>query len=451
MNTNSDRTSSRIVLLFAALLGVAGCQRPFVEPSRPEFEILEPDLSTVFANATITLAVRASSFRDIARVDINGDTLLFDEDAQQWVGDYTLQNGFNRLVVSVTDTDGLTARDTAYAVHDRLTLNRTAPSLPEGRGGHTATFLPDGTLLVTGGATRAAGEALHDAVYWPFNTDTFHSVADLMVAARTGHTATLLPDGRVLLLGGSRRDQSADVEDLVEAVEMFVPHTRTFEPVPFRGSPVRRTLHTATLHRDGGRTFIDLYGGQGDVSYEPTPSFGTRSDLRRFEFRNDSLIALSPAPGADLDVAISGHTQTELEPFQAAEEKRYLIAGSFFAADVEEDLSFILDYSARSSVDQRPVDALRTNRARHASVLLADGFVGTFGGRGSTFIEVLNRPEIYSEEAERSFIYPQTNVLLRTYGLTATKLPNQRILLLGGFLPSGQSTATSAIVWPPNL
>src|SRR5689334_12285474 len=75
--------------------------------------------------------------------------------------------------------------------------------LPEGRGEHTATLLPDGRVLVVGGQTDAANAntALNKATIYNAQTNSWAEAAT-MTAARSGHTATLLPDGRVLVVGG---------------------------------------------------------------------------------------------------------------------------------------------------------------------------------------------------------------------------------------------------------
>ena len=71
-------------------------------------------------------------------------------------------------------------------------------SLNTGRSSHTATILPDGKVLVAGGYNRAYlnSAELYDPLLntWPTLTS--------MNTAREYHTATMLPNGKVLVAGG---------------------------------------------------------------------------------------------------------------------------------------------------------------------------------------------------------------------------------------------------------
>ena len=68
---------------------------------------------------------------------------------------------------------------------------------PVSGGGHAATKLRDGRVLITGGGNDDASAT---AILFEPDNDTF-SEAALMKLPRTGHTATLLNDGRVLIIG----------------------------------------------------------------------------------------------------------------------------------------------------------------------------------------------------------------------------------------------------------
>jgi len=91
-----------------------------------------------------------------------------------------------------------------------LTLTQAAPAfavsgwgsaspLTMGRQNHTATLLSNGKVLVVGG--DGVTGVLASAELYDLTSDSWSS-AGALITARTGHTATLLSNGKVLVVGG---------------------------------------------------------------------------------------------------------------------------------------------------------------------------------------------------------------------------------------------------------
>ena len=70
----------------------------------------------------------------------------------------------------------------------------------ERRGSYTATLLPDGKVLVVGGSRN--GDGLSSAELYEPKTGTWGKVSGHLATARWQHTATFLSDGKVLIAGG---------------------------------------------------------------------------------------------------------------------------------------------------------------------------------------------------------------------------------------------------------
>jgi N-acetylneuraminic acid mutarotase len=115
-------------------------------------------------------------------------------------------------------------------------------SMATARIRQTATLLQDGKVLVVGGSNSGSGQTaaayLNSAEEYDAAGDSWTS-AGQMVSARSGHTATLLPNGHVLVAGGS------DGDTTLATVEDFDPGASKWsEAAPMA---VARWLHTSTL------------------------------------------------------------------------------------------------------------------------------------------------------------------------------------------------------------
>ena len=123
-------------------------------------------------------------------------------------------------------------------------------SMVEARGYHTATLLPDGRVLVTGGRSNnsSTGHALSSAELFDPTTGTWTRTAS-MSRGRAYQTATLLPDGKVLVAGAGVDGAKVDVTD---TAELYDPASGTWTST---GSMTvhARAISRSALDRRGAR------------------------------------------------------------------------------------------------------------------------------------------------------------------------------------------------------
>lgn len=93
------------------------------------------------------------------------------------------------------------------------------------RAGHTATVLPSGKVLVVGGLTaNVAFSATNTAELYDPATGVFTPTGPMSVP-REGHSATLLPNGKVLIAGGD-----PNYSPCYNSAELYDPATGLFTP-----------------------------------------------------------------------------------------------------------------------------------------------------------------------------------------------------------------------------
>ena len=115
--------------------------------------------------------------------------------------------GFYDVVATSIEETAITASATVTVTTSSSRFTPTG-SLNEARGLHTATLLPDDKVLVAYGSnsssyTNATGYVgLSSIEVYDPGTGTFAEIVGEDGAGIYGHTATLLPNGKVLLAGG---------------------------------------------------------------------------------------------------------------------------------------------------------------------------------------------------------------------------------------------------------
>lgn len=232
---------------------------------------------------------------------------------------------------------------------------------------HTATLMPDGKVLVAGGCKVSSTDPPGIKEFYNlFNTNLFSPYAELydpsnetwtmtgsMGIGRIYHTATLLPDGRVLMAGGS--SVYPPWGGIFSGAELYNPSDGTWKPTGAMTVP--RTFHTATLLSDGRVLVAGGFGTNGVLSsaelYDPaTGKWTATGPLKTSRARH---VAALLADGKVL--AAGGGKSRSLNAVSDAE---------------------LYDPAAGKWTG---CGSLRTGRIQPTATLLADGRVLIAGGR----------------------------------------------------------------------
>ena len=428
---------SRLALALVLLVAVGGCDRDGVEPLRPGFTVQSPNLDAVLTEPDLTLSVRADGSGQITAVRIAGQDAQRDGDL--FSASLTLKRGLTAIPIEGLGDDGeRVLADTAYALFalPQTELLPTPPGLTGG-GALTLTTLPDGRVLVAGGepadgASRADATLLR-TVGGLLGVDGTISLRE----ARYNHSATLLPDGSVLLIGGSRERRPRTRGDFAQTVERIVPGQTVSQAVPFTGGAPQRSGHVARLVEVDGEWILYLIGGV--VPGEP-PLTTPTVDVLRFEPGSEPrLTTLSPPGGAGTLPELPAPILLDLRsaPSGNAASALYGLGPSEPAAA---RLTWAPPGPANYPVGLRVQDLaspLATPRTNAASAALPGGLFLVSGGQDESGA-ALGSVEALAPAAGRAFAFDAAGALRRgRFGHAATSLGPGRMLTLGGYDDEG--------------
>jgi len=299
-----------------------------------------------------------------------------------------------------------------------------AMSVP--RMGHTLTMLGDGRVLAIGGLRNVGFRAaLASAEIYDPATASFTPTGS-MSTTRENFTATLLRDGRVLMVGGS-----ANGVDTISSAELYDPRTGKFRPTGHLNQP--RESHAATLLSSGG---VLITGGArsdrpgGYIAYDTAEIYDPVTDKFSFAARmvSDRL----------------GQTSTMLD------DGAVLVAGGRSSHVVGRGFAAPRSLTALKSAEVfdpeigqfRAVGSMQIPRFLQTATLLNDGSVLMVGG-WTLFGAVaggLTQAERYDPLTRAFTSAGSTQVGRLTH--TATLLPDGEVLVAGGVDALSKVTAS---------
>ncbi len=279
-------------------------------------------------------------------------------------------------------------------------------SLNDARYLHTATLLPNGQVLVAGGFNYNGSNyvTLASAELYDPATGAWALTGSLN-DARGAHTATLLPNGQVLVAGGGNDDGN------LASAELYDPATGTWT---YTGSPdVSRGFSTATLLANGQVLIAGGDDGGGDSwtgaeLYDPVT--GTWSNT------------------GSMTTPRELHTATRLPNGQV------LVAGG-----EDPNLGYYLHYGITASADLydpatgtwTPTGNLAHPRYDNTATLLPNGQVLVAGYN----LDNGGDAELYDPATGAWSL--TGSLATERYYYTATLLPSGKVLAAGGEDPNG--------------
>ncbi len=328
---------------------------------------------------------------------------------------------------------------------------RTAPMLFNHGGGLTATLLNNGQVLILGGSNLPSAAELYDPV-----SGKFTAAASPAQPHGGGATATLLANGQVLLVGGFSVPGGTVTTNLNSGAEVYNPQTGTFAltgPMNFN-----RNAQTATLLPDGrvlvagGKalgnfgTFVSILPFDSAEIYDPaTGQFSLTSPMQTAREAHVAillsngkvlLVGGDAIGSAELFDPVSGQfTLTNSQgliqvylfgaPAQLLSDGQVLVEGGGNGGTGSTNSAELYNPATGAFT---PASALSIPRAFAQAALLLDGRVLVTGGSPVCCSTSVSSAEIYTPVTE-GLITSQTGLTFRV-AAGNTSVPTQTVAVL---------------------
>lgn len=334
----------------------------------------------------------------------------------------TLLSDGKLLVAGGDDSGGGFPVATAEVYNLANNMWTAAGPLNTARSLHTATLLLNGKVMVAGGQGTAVyldTAELFDPADGP--NGTWRTSVNRMNVARRSHTATLLPNGKVLVAGGYFNGT------YLQSAELYDPTTDTWTAVatPNFG----RALHTGTLLPSGKVLIAAGYGDNGYLNHAEV-----------FDPANGPIGTWTPTQNS-MSTARYSHTATLLP------DGKVLVAAGLGANGLQTESAEVYNPANNMWTATMPVNIPRYG---HTATLLPNGKVLVAGGSNIIGDDggAVMPAELYDAVTGMWAVTGQ--LTSGHHGHTATLLPNGRVLVVAGYGDGGTSgTTPNAEIYDP--
>jgi len=319
--------------------------------------------------------------------------------------------------------------------HPSLGFLVRLPDMSVARAFHTATRLPGGQVMLVGGEAETAGEALPLKTALVLDVAAEQSTSVEWAHARSRHAAAADASGRVLVVGG--------VGEGGRVVAEAEGYDSTTGRVFSVATPVSRVGMGVQPLGDGQR--IAVVGGSDGVTLQP--------DVLVFAYQEDSFV-----PVAGGGVLREPRRDAALVPFGTADRLLY-VGGHASPGDPWTDSLLASSEIVPSEEPSRAGAAPQVfARSGPCAVALPDGRVMTLGGRGFGFGGLVSDPHaellVPGKDGGATGILGMKNLERPRYAHTCTVLEDGAVLVVGGVEDDGGERMTLGdlfVYTPPPL
>jgi Collagen triple helix repeat (20 copies)/Galactose oxidase, central domain len=294
-----------------------------------------------------------------------------------------------------------------------------ATELQTARFDAMAAPLPDGRVLIAGGSSSNSSGPLRSAELFSPATDTFtalpESGATELQTAREGAAAVPLPDGQVLIAGGWNNGD-------LQSAELFSPATDAFTALPESGAT---ELQTARY----GAVAVPLPDGQVLIAGGYNESSGPLQSAELFNPTDDAFTALPESGATELQTARFDAVAAPLP------DGRVLIAGGQNSGgSLQSAELFDPADDTFTALTAAGATELQTARLGAVATPLPDGQVLIAGGFKASGGPLLSA-ELFDPASETFTALPEageTELPIPRAGAVAAPLPDGQVLIAGG-------------------